>query len=178
MTFILLLRGINVGGRTVPMADLRAMLADLGAQEVRTYIQSGNAVFEAGQDRARAIADTLPKAIEEQFGFTPDIVVLDAQGLARLAAANPFPDCARDPKTLHLYLLTGTPDKDAKARLQALAAPTERFELAEGCLYICAPDGIARSKLVARVERALGVPATGRNWRTVTRLLDMAGLQT
>lgn len=176
--YVLLIRGINVGGRRLLMDDLRAVLGALGADRVETYIQSGNAVFEADEALAEGVARQLPEAIQARHGFAPNVIVLSADRLARLMADNPFPECADTPKAMHLYILAGEPVGDAQARLSALAAANERVQLGSGALYLCAPDGIGRSKLADRLERTLGIPATGRNWRTIAKLLEMAGQET
>jgi uncharacterized protein (DUF1697 family) len=75
---------------------------------------------------------------------------------------------------VHLFFLSAAPDGDAEDRLAAVVAASESFVLDGRILYLHAPDGIGRSKLVARAERLLGVGATARNWRTVTGLLALA----
>ena len=89
--FIALLRGINVGGHAlVPMARLRDICAGLGWNEVETYIQSGNVVFEAS-GKAAALEAALEKALAGAFGFAPAVIVRSAAQVRALAAANPFP---------------------------------------------------------------------------------------
>jgi uncharacterized protein (DUF1697 family) len=175
-TYIALLRGINVGGSNLlPMADLKSLLADLGLQNVRTYIQSGNAVFESDDADAALIADRIGAAIRERRGFEPAVLVLAAEGLAQVVAANPFPEAEADPKALHLYFLTAVPAQPDLAALEALKADGEEFALQGRVFYLFAPAGIGRCKLAEKVERLLGVPATARNWRTVTQIIALAG---
>jgi uncharacterized protein (DUF1697 family) len=181
-TFIALLRGINVGGAgTLPMKELVAILESLGAKNARTYIQSGNAVFELdGQTAAslagkKAFAAKLTAAIDKKRGFAPHVLILDAQEFARLAAANPYPEAEPEPKSLHLFFFDAKPAAANLTALETLASPTERYELHKGVLFLHATDGIGRSKLAANVERKLGVPITARNWRTVCKLLELAG---
>lgn len=170
-TLIALLRGVNVGGANrLPMAELRSDLEALGFEHVRTYIQSGNVVFRSDGDNCAALADTIAENIEGRHGFQPTVIVLPAQRLRQAMAANPFPGAEAEPRTLHLYFLAGQPaDRDLSA-LQKAATATERFHLGDQVLYLHTPDGYGRSKLASRIEAALGVPATARNWRTVTRL--------
>jgi uncharacterized protein (DUF1697 family) len=176
IAWVLLLRGVNVGGRhTLPMRELAELLEALGLEEVRTYIQSGNAVFRAAGEAAAALGDRIAAAIEERKGFRPEVLVLSAERLEAAARANPFPEGEAEPKTLHLFFLAATPTAPDLAGLEALRSPTERFHLATEVLYLHAPDGIGRSKLATRVERLLGVPATARNWRTVQMLREMSG---
>lgn len=178
-TWIALLRGINVGAANrLPMAELREQLSGLGFEDVATYIASGNVVFGANgdpdADEAAALARRIATTIETHHGFRPRVLVLSVPEFRAAMEANPFPDAESEPKTLHLYFLAEQPaDFDASA-FEAVASPSERWELGDHAFYLHAPDGIGRSKLAARVESLLGVPATARNWRTVTRVREMA----
>jgi uncharacterized protein (DUF1697 family) len=163
-----LIRGINVGGKGVlPMAELRVLLAGLGARDVRTYIQSGNAAW-AGHVDERALAD----AIEASRGFRPEVMILPIDSFAAVAANNPFPE-VDDPKALHVFFL-GSPSLADEAVLDAVKGPQERFQLTERALYLHLPNYLSGSPLTPRLERLLGVPATGRNWRSVEKILEMA----
>jgi uncharacterized protein (DUF1697 family) len=180
--YIALLRGINVGGAgTLPMKELVAILESLGATNARTYIQSGNAVFEIDGKAAstgagkKAFTAKLAAAIDKKHGFAPLVLILDVKEFSRLAAANPYPEAEAEPKSLHLFFLTGKPATANLKSLEPLRSPTERYELHKSVLFLHAPDGIGRSKLAANVERKLGVPITARNWRTVCKLLEIAG---
>ena len=171
-TRIALFRGINVVGRnTLPMAELVALLEQLGCEDVRTYIQSGNAVFRTDADDAD-LGARITAGIGRQFGFEPRVLILDPRDVAAIAAANPYPAATGDPKSLHVYFLAAGPRDPDLAALEKARAPSESFERRDPAFYLHAPDGIGRSKLAARVEAALGVPATARNWRTVSRLLE------
>ncbi len=174
-TWIALLRGINVGGNNiVPMAQLRSHLESLGLQNIRTYIQSGNVVFDSADGTALSHAANISGLIEAKFGFKPKLFVLDLESLQMAIAENPFPDAVSDPKTLHFsFLAKPAVDADLDA-LDAFKSPTEEFELTERVFYLHAPDGIGRSKLAANVEKRLGVATTSRNFRTVEKLLLMA----
>lgn len=174
-TWIALLRGINVGGhRRLPMRELRRLLEEVGASHAATYIQSGNAAFRHDSDNPAAIASALGDAVEAAHGFRPLVLVLPLEAYEAALAGNPFPEAEAEPKSLHLYFLAeppGAPDLEA---LERLAADDERFVLDDLVLYLHAPSGIGRSKLAARVERALGVPATARNWRSATAIRELA----
>lgn len=174
-TWVALLRGINVGGNNpLPMADLTAVLQGLGLSDVRTYIQSGNAVFRGPKAAGPALAERISEAIAARQGFRPDILVLSGEELEQAAAANPFPEAEAEPKALHLFFLAQAPLTPDLAALNGCKADSERFALRESVFYLHAPDGIGRSKLAARVERCLGVATTARNWRSVAKILDMA----
>jgi len=170
---IALLRGINVGGHgKLPMADLRSILTGLGATDVRTYIQSGNAVF-----RGDLTGQQVSAAVEAGHGFAPRCLVLSLEDYERCLSANPFrpatEDSSFEPRTLHLYFLDGTPAPVSKDTLAA-AAPTERLAVTEGVAWLFAPNGIGRSKLAPRLEKALGIPATARNWASAIAIRDLA----
>lgn len=172
-TLIALLRGVNVGGANrLPMAELRKDLEALGVEHVRTYIQSGNVVFRSDAGDEAALAAEIGETIEDHHGFRPAVMVLPAEQLRKAMAANPFPGAEAEPRTLHLYFLAEQPEVDLSA-LEDVAAATERFHLGDRVLYLHTPDGYGRSKLASRLEAALGVPTTARNWRTITRLRAM-----
>ncbi|HEX9792607.1 MAG TPA: DUF1697 domain-containing protein [Planctomycetota bacterium] len=173
-TYIALFRGINVGSAHIlPMKELVALLEELGCVGVKTNIQSGNAVF-----RHRAAAPGLAKKIRAAVGaakgFEPAVLLLTQERIARAAAANPFPEGEEDPSKLHLSFLAARPQQPDLATLEGLRANGERFALKDDVFYLYAPEGIGRSKLAAKVEKALGVPATARNWRTVQKVLELA----
>ncbi len=173
--WIALFRGINVGGNHIlPMADLRAGLESLGLREAKTYIQSGNAVFRSRDEDGVALSGKIADWIEENYHFRPRILILPGDALRRIAAANPFPAGEENPKNLHLYFLAA-PAKSADLKaMDALKSDTENYLLTDTAFYLHAPDGVGRSKLATQVERLLGVPATARNWRTISRILELA----
>ena len=173
-TWIALLRGINVGGNNVlPMASLRSDLESLKLKNVRTYIQSGNVVFDSAAKNASTLARKITTRIEEQYRFRPQLLLLGREDLLEVVNSNPFPEVVTEPKTLHFLFLAEPavePDLDAIVKAKK---PNERFKLTDRAFYLHAPDGIGRSKLAANVEKYLGVAATGRNFRTVEKLLSM-----
>ncbi|WP_420645317.1 DUF1697 domain-containing protein [Candidatus Leptofilum sp.] len=174
-TIILLLRGINVGGRNkLPMRDLKAILAEIGLANVQTYIQSGNVVCQTDRTDLPTLAEEIGAAIGESQGFVPRILLLSLVDLETAVAQNPFPATDEQHKTLHFYFLESAPSNPDLARLEAAKSESEQFALIGSVFYLYAPDGIGRSKLATKVERALGVAATARNWRTASKLLEMA----
>ncbi|HEY6096101.1 MAG TPA: DUF1697 domain-containing protein [Gallionellaceae bacterium] len=171
---IALLRGINIGGNhPLPMKELSALLTDMGLREVRTYLQSGNVVFSSAAKDRVALAAKISSAIEAQYGFAPQVLLLDAAELRKAMANNPYPEAEANPKALSLlFLAEAPPHPDLKA-LEALKAGSERFKLIGRVFYLHAPEGFGRSKLAARAEKLLGVAASGRNWNTVCKLAEM-----
>jgi uncharacterized protein (DUF1697 family) len=176
-TYVAFFRGINVGGHNkLPMKDLVAALESVGARDVATYIQSGNAVFRSKETDASLLSGTIRTAIQESHGFEPRVLVLGSEELKSAARSNPFPEAESEPKTLHVYFLAAPPERPDLDALEAIKGHRERCVLGDNVFYLHAPDGIGRSKLAASVEKLLGVPATARNWRTVRKVMEMASL--
>jgi len=155
------------------MADLRAMLADIGFESAKTYIQSGNVVLKSDLPRGE-VAVKMAAGIEDTFGFSPHLMILSLEELEQAVADNPFPEGKADPKTLHLSFTAETPEEPNLTGLAEWKKSNESFELKGKVFYLHAPDGIGRSKLAERVERMLGVAITARNWRSVGKILELA----
>ena len=171
--WIALLRGINVGGRnTLPMADLRALLEGLGAEGVRTYIQSGNAVFRSPARGAAALEEGIAAAVESERGFRPGVRVLRPAQVRAALDGSPWASRA-DSKQVHVSFLGAKPAPGRLEALRELATAGEEVELDGKCLHLHTPNGMARSKLAAAIEARLGVPATTRNLRTVAALVEL-----
>jgi uncharacterized protein (DUF1697 family) len=174
-TYVALFRGINVGGKNkLSMKDLVATLENVGCQDVATYIQSGNAVFQSGEQDPSLLSQKIGAAIKERHGFEPRVLLLESEEMERAIRSNPFPEAESEPKTLHLYFLAAAPENPDLDALQGIKGDRERFVLGEGVFYLHVPDGLGRSKLAANAERLLGVPVTARNWRTVRKVMEMA----
>lgn len=178
-THVALLRGINVGGRAkVAMADLRAVVAELGHADVATYIASGNVVLTSDSADTGALADELEQVIADRLDVTPAVVVLTRDQLAGIVDANPYPD-VEDGRHLHavFHRDTVTPDPAvvAEAEQRAHEAGSRDSATVVGhTLYMHTPDGMGRSRLAELLDRSDAIAAgTARNWRTVTRLLAM-----
>ena len=163
-----LLRGVNVGGRNkLPMVELRSLAAGLGWDEVRSYIASGNLVFRAD---AGAHAADLRAAIADRMDMDVPVLVLSDRAVRSALADCPFmPD---DPRHVHIYFLFSDPRVD-DAAIDELRASSEAVEVAGRVAWLYAPDGIARSKLAAKISDVLGTDATARNLRTVRTLVEM-----
>jgi len=173
--WIALLRGINVGGhRKMPMADLRKLAGEIGLEDPATYLQSGNLVFRSPEEKRPAIEAPLAGAVTRRFGFDVDIVARSLPDWEKAIAANPFPEAAGQPKTLHASFLARPAEAGAHERLAAFPRQDERFEIVGDTLYLLTPSGIGRSKFAAAAERLLGAPATARNWNSVLRIAELA----
>jgi uncharacterized protein (DUF1697 family) len=173
---IALLRAVNVGGIKVSMADLRALLADLGFQDVRTLLNSGNAVFSS-QNKTGA---TLEKFIEAEFtkrtGSQTDFFVRTVEEWKSIIARNPLVEEAkRDPGHLVVLLLKRAATKQEVEALRAAIIGPEIVEADGRQAYAFYPAGIGESKLTTKlIEKKLGTPNTGRNWNTVLKLAALA----
>jgi uncharacterized protein (DUF1697 family) len=178
-TYAALLRGINVGGsRKVPMADLRTLMEDLGHGGVRSYLQSGQAVFTADHGDEETLAAELAGAIEKRFGFAVDVIVRDHAYLKAIAEACPFPAAELEGRQLHVTYFSAPVDVDRFAEIDRAAYLPEEFRLGDRVLYLYAPNGLGRSKLAEHLSKPRlnkGVIATSRNWNTVVKLVEMTG---
>ncbi len=172
--WIALFRGINVGGKNIlPMKDLVGVLQKHGHTNVRTYIQSGNVVLQAQKTNASTLARQIGNAVYDSHGFRPKVIVLSVGELQKAADSNPFPKAQAEPRSLHLYFLSQVPKHPNLDAMNSIKSPSESFVIMDKVLYLRAPEGIARSKLAARAERLVGVDATARNWRTVSKILEL-----
>lgn len=168
---VALLRGVNVSGAgKLPMAEFRAMLAGLGLGAVRTYIQSGNAVFDS--DLGVGVLEAMIRAaVAARFGFAPETFVLTAEEIAAALTDHPF--AGAEPKLVHVVFLRETPAPD-EAALRALALPGEGWHIGSRRFTLHTPGGFGTSKLAERLPRLLPAPMTARNLRTVAELDRMA----
>lgn len=180
-TFVVLLRGVNVGGRNrLPMADFRTALESAGFARVRTYIQSGNAVLESRSRPARVESD-VSAVLFDAFGLDVPVVALPAAELAAVAQANPFSD-ESDPKKVHAIVLPGvlpeaglTAVAEREATVRAKGS-RDRVVVDGRTAYLHTPDGFGRSDLAVLLTSGARAPlaaGTARNWSTVAALLDL-----
>ena len=171
---VALLRAVNVGGRKLPMAELRAHCGELGWQGVATYIQSGNVVFDADGPPGEAESD-LEARIRQAHGFEAPTIVRTAAQWREYAAACPFPEAAREtPNYLLMLVSKQPPATGAVEAIQAKAAAGEQVREAGDALWIHFPNGSGTSKITPPlIDKAIGSPATSRNYRTVVTLQEM-----
>ncbi len=175
MRQVLLLRGVNVGGRNrVPMPELRAALADAGMQNVRTYLQSGNVVVDGTAPLAQLARDCR-SAIAERFELDIAVVARTRGQLAQVVRTDPLGRLADNPKLYQVSFCSARPTKAAVAKVAERAAGEERLLVRGREIYAWFPDGVGRSRLAVQLSRQdLGVTATARNWSTVVNLLALA----
>jgi uncharacterized protein (DUF1697 family) len=128
-------------------------------------------VFRNNKKARSDLARQISAAIYQQFGFEPMVMLLEQNELQKAVDDNPYK--TGEGKTRHFYFLDSPPENPDLDRLKALKSPSEEFTLRNNVFYLYAPDGIGRSKLAAKVEQAVGVAATARNWNTVSKLLNM-----
>jgi uncharacterized protein (DUF1697 family) len=182
-TLVALLRGINLGSTNrIAMPELRSVLADVGFENVRTYMQSGNILLDTQLEEG-ALAEVIATLIADRFALAVPVVVRGAAELAEVVAANPFPDAALTaPKLLQVTFLSSALRAHVAERVRGasdgvFSPETEAISLAPSRrnVYGWHPQGIHASKLARDLsDRKLGVIATARNWTTVTTLLEMA----
>jgi uncharacterized protein (DUF1697 family) len=174
-TMVALLHGINVGrAKRVAMADLRAMMSDLGFGDVRTLLNSGNAVFISPDLSPPDVATTLERALASRLGVTARITILSADELATVVEANPLLSVAGDPSRHLVAFLTDPADRPRLDPLATRDWEPEVLALGERVAYLWCPEGLLASRLPEEIMRTLGKAATIRNWATVMKLRALA----
>jgi uncharacterized protein (DUF1697 family) len=155
------------------MADLRALVEELGGEEVRTYLQSGNVVFRSRSTPSK-LEEALAQSIRRTFGLDVTVLVLTAERLAKIVADNPFVVRGAAPAALHVTFLASRPDPTRVRRLSDGSFAPDEFRAAGDAVYLHCPNGYGRTKLSnAVLEKQLAVPATTRNWKTVMMLAEL-----
>jgi uncharacterized protein (DUF1697 family) len=172
---VALLRGINVGtGKRVAMAELRALVEELGYSEVRTLLNSGNVVFSTRKADPRETALRIERALEAKLGVSVRVTVISAKELADVVAGNPLGKVADNPSRLLVGILGDPADRVKLAGIAKQDWGEERIELgAARSVYMWMPQGVIKSKLNAAVSKALGDGVTSRNWATMLKLKEM-----
>jgi uncharacterized protein (DUF1697 family) len=173
-TYIVLFRGINVGGnKKVKMETLRNVLVEAGFEGVQTYIQSGNVVLRSNKT-ARQIAEAISGIFVKTFGFESRVSMRSIDEWNCMIAKNPYPQAQENPKSLHAVSLDDDPTDTALENFASKASETESFTVRNRVLYLYTPDGFGISKLALALDKVLKVPLTARNWRTVLALQKLA----
>ncbi len=173
---IALLRGINVGGKNkLPMKTLVNLLEALGCTDVRTYIQSGNAVFSASPATAKKLPRQLAAAIDAKLGLRVPVLVREGAAFCRSMKKHPLAKKDSEDKHLHVMFLADRPTPAQVKKLDPNRSPGDTFRVVGQDLFVLCPNGVARSKLTnAWLDKALDTKSTARNWRTVQKLVALA----
>ncbi len=176
MRYVALLRGINVGGnKRIAMAQLRKLLVTLGLPDVRTHLQSGNALFtsELAEDE---LAREIEQGIAREFDMDVRVLVRSRDELREVVEADPFRETATDPSRYLVAFLSAAPAAEVVAGIDPTAYAPDRFVFGRREIYLWYPNGMLASELPkALSDKRLGVTSTTRNWRTVTKLLELIG---
>jgi uncharacterized protein (DUF1697 family) len=174
-TYVALLRGVNVGGKNMlPMKDLAEMFAAAGCGDVRTYIQSGNVIFRATNGVAAKAGAIVAAEISERFGYKTPVVLRSAEQLEAVLASNPFVVQKLPEEALYVMFLANRPAEPPVAGLDPNRSPGDKFVVRGADIYLHLPNGAGRSKLTnAFFDSKLATVSTARNWRTVTKLLEL-----
>lgn len=174
--YVALLRGINVGGnKKIPMADLRTVLTGLGYTDVRTHLQSGNAVFDSTKRSSAAVGAAVEKAIADEFGMSVSCVIRTGPELVATIEGHPFGEIADNGSRMLVLFLSANPDPALLAEFDPVALAPDEVEVGDGVIYQWCPNGILEAPPVRDfVEKNLKVRATGRNWNTVMKLAELA----
>ena len=174
---ISMLRGINVGAqKRLRMDTLQVIYEGLGLKNIRTYVQSGNVVFESPDRDQAGLVNLIEAQIKQSCGYQVEVFIRQAEELQRILAGNPFlNDRNEDPSKLHVTFYYRTPSESVLSKLIAPGGTTDEFAFAEMAVYLFCPNGYGKTKLSnSFFERRLGMPVTTRNWNTVNALYKMA----
>ena len=173
--YIALLRGINVSGqKKILMADLRELLSDYN--DVKTYIQSGNIIFESDSQNIKELELQIKGKIHSKYSFEVPVIVKTIDEWEQTFNNNPFLSNRNiDIKQLYVTFLSEIPSKENIAILNQTNFSPDEFIIQNNFIYSCYPNGSGRSKMTNTIfERKLKVTATSRNWNTVTKLLALS----
>lgn len=172
--YVALLRGINVSGqKKIPMAELREILAKSGLDDVQTYIQSGNVIFESLETDKSTLELKIHNAIKSNFGFEVPVLVLSPQELKNILDNCPFPQEEKEKSYfMMLYSFAAKPLVDEVSKL---SYPNEKFLITDNCVYFYCSVGYGKAKLGNNFfERKLKVTATARNYKTMVKLVNLS----
>jgi uncharacterized protein (DUF1697 family) len=175
MRYIALLRGINLGGNVmIKMEALRKAFEDLGFENVKTYINSGNVAFDTRKTAESTLVDSIESAVEKLVGRQVAVIVRSQKDIERILKNNPFAGQFESHKHMHVLFLKEKMLTQKEEQLQASALPGERYEVRGREVYNLLPQGVAGSLLTKGFfEKKPRVPYTGRNWRTVEKLAEL-----
>lgn len=174
--FVALLRGVNVGGKNLlPMAELSRMFEEAGCSNVLTYIQSGNVRFSVSQAKAAKLPGVISARIAERFGYRTPVILRSADELGETVRNNSFLHAGSPENHLHVLFLADQPEAAAIASLDPDRSPPDAFVVRGREIYLQCPNGVGNTKLTnAWFDSRLATISTGRNWRTVLKLFELA----
>ena len=175
MTYLALLRGINVSGqKSIKMAELVKLFESLKFKNVRSYIQGGNVIFDSPSLNSLALTSQIETAIKKKFGFDVHVILRTSDELKKIVAGNPLlKEKNIQTDKLHITFLKVTPDKNLISKLEMNEASNEKYIIKNREIYLCCPNGYGKTKLNNMAfEKKLNVIATTRNWKTTTTLLE------
>lgn len=174
-SYVALLRGINVGGqKKIKMADLRTLLEELGLEEVRTYIQSGNIIFNSTTTNKRELEAQIAKKIFDVYTFEVSVLVISKEAFEDIRRNNSLLSKEDDQKNFYYVFLQDQPEHTLVEALEQEEYPNEVFIITKECIYLSCLKGYGNAKCNNNFfERKLKVAATARNNRTVEKLLEM-----
>lgn len=172
-TYVALLRGINVGGhRKILMADLQLLLNNLNFKDAKTYIQSGNVVFNSGKD-VLTIQKEISEAIRLKYGFDVIVITKTIEAFKSIFDGCPFQ--LEEKEKSYFMMLDNAPDKSGLKAIEGISYDNEKFKITDSCIYFFASNGYGRTKFNSNYfEKKLKVNATARNYKTMLKLLSMA----
>jgi uncharacterized protein (DUF1697 family) len=175
-TYVALLRGINVGGKNkLPMKHLAQIFVEQGCDDVRTFIQSGNVVFSAKPEAAVLLADRIIEQIAKRYTYRTPVILRTEEDLDAIVSNNPFLERGLPEDDLHVLFLADIPKASAIGSLDPNRSPPDEFAVHQREIYLRLPNGAGTTKLTnAYFDSRLSTTSTGRNWRTVTKLLALA----
>lgn len=172
-----MLRGVNVGGHNkIKMEALRSLYESLGMQDAQTYVQSGNVVFRTTERDQARLTKKIQNGIEKKLACKTEIIVRSVTELEDVIVRNPFAN-RRDvePSKLLVIFLANEPSLERREKVLGIEADAEELHISGREVYIYFPNGMGKTKLPwTTIEKTLGTPGTGRNWNSVTKLLEMA----
>lgn len=172
--YVVLLRGINVGGHNkLPMADLRNLLTNNGYTNVSTYIQSGNVLLSSEKNSVE-ISTHIILLIETEFSYNIPVITLTTDELKTCFLENPYAQKEQDIKFLHVTFLDSLPKQELVKSLNINTYNNDAYQVLGKCIYLYTPDGFAKTKFNnTQFEKKLHTVTTTRNWRTITKLIDL-----
>lgn len=177
-TLISLLRGINVSGqKKIRMDDLKALYQSLGLENVKTYIQSGNVIFDTTDSNASTVSLRIENEIKRVYNYSVSVFIRTRNDLQNIIQSNPFlKDKSKDTNRLYVTFLSQAPNETTANELKVPENDLGEFYISDKEIYLFCPTGYGITKLSNNFfERKLGLAATSRNWNTVNKLFELSG---